>query len=152
QARKKACAENLNLNNLDPDFFQGQIVTGDETYIHYFEPETKRQSMQWLPKGAQAPLKAMKKTSNKKVMALVFWDRIGVLLVKYFRKGATMTGEVYAKVLAKLVKAIQKKRGEMWQNGVYILHDNASSHTSRLAEAELSRLGFLELPHPPYSP
>ena len=61
--------------------------------------------MQWLLKGAHAPLKAMKKTSNKKVMALGFWDKIKVL-VKYFRKGATMTGKVYAKVLAKLAKAL----------------------------------------------
>src|SRR6266511_820852 len=78
KARVKASKENLYLNNLDPDFFQGQIVTGDETYIHHYDPTTKRESMQWLPHGSARPEKAIRKLSAKKVMALVFWDRLGV--------------------------------------------------------------------------
>lgn len=82
--RKNACKENIWLNNLDPDFFQSQIVAGYETYVHHFEPETKRQSMQWLPIGSQAPIKAIKKLSKKKVMALMFWYHTEFFLVKYF--------------------------------------------------------------------
>ena len=63
--RKATCEENIFLNSLDPEFFQSQIVTGDETYIHHFEPETKRQSMQWLPKGSAAPVNAMKNCPNR---------------------------------------------------------------------------------------
>ena len=120
-----ACEENIWLHSQDPDFFLGQIVTGDETYIHHFEPETKRQTMQWLPKNSQAPIKAMKKLSSKKVMALIFWDRVGPLLVRFFRKGATLTGAGYAKILRSLKKAIQKKRRKMWDDGGFLLHDNA---------------------------
>jgi [histone H3]-lysine36 N-dimethyltransferase SETMAR len=152
KSRKSASKENLWLHSQDPDFFFNQIVTGDETYIHHFEPETKRQSMQWLPVGSQAPIKAIKKISSKKVMALVFWDRAGVLLIRYFRKGSTMTGLVYAKILGELKKAIQKKRGDMWDDGVFLLHDNASSHTSRVSQTAISELGFIQLTHPPYSP
>ena len=79
-----------------------------------------------------------------------FWDRIGVLLVKFFRNGYTMTGAAYAKILA-LLKNIRRKRGEMWE-GIFLLHDNAPSHTSRVAKSALQELGYITLTHPPYSP
>jgi histone-lysine N-methyltransferase SETMAR len=152
KSRKNACEENLFLNSLDSDFFQGQIVTGDETYIHYYDPTTKRESSQWLPKGSRPPLKAIKKSSCKKRMALIFWDRVGVLMIYYFKKGATLTGKLYCKLLAKLKSAIIRKRGDMWEDGVFLLHDNAPSHTSNIAQAAISDLGFTQLTHPPYSP
>lgn len=150
--RKNACEENIYLHGLDEDFFLGQIVTGDETYIHYSELSTKRETSQWLPKGSRPPLKAIRKVSAKKVMALVFWDRIGILLIHYFRKGATLTGVAYAKILDKLKNCIIRKRGEMWDDGVYLLHDNASSHSSRVSQSAITDLGFVQLTHPPYSP
>lgn len=150
--RKSACTENLYLNNLDSKFFLDHIVTGDETYLHYYEPETKRMSMQWLSKKSPAPTKAMKKLTNKKVMCVVFWDRIGILLIRFFRKGATMTGQAYAKILAQLKRAIENKRGDMWDEGVYLIHDNAPTHTSRIASSAIDELGFIKLDHPPYSP
>ena len=152
QKRIFSAKENLYLHSLDPDFFEGHIVTGDETYIHHVDPEDKRQSMQWLPSCSSRPEKAIRKLSAKKVMAVVFWDRLGVLLVDFFRKGRTMTGAAYVKILEKLRKAIQRKRGNMWDEGVFLLHDNAPSHTSKISKAAISELGFTELDHPPYSP
>jgi hypothetical protein len=96
--RKTACWENLYLKSLDSELFLNH-VTGDETYLHHYEPETKqRVSQMWLPTGSQAPIKAIRHLSNKKVMCAVFWDRAGVLLVIFFRKGTTMTGQICAKI------------------------------------------------------
>lgn len=36
--RKNACTEDYYFRNLDPDFFHDQIVTEDETHVHYYEP------------------------------------------------------------------------------------------------------------------
>ena len=47
-----AAKENLYLHSLDPELFESRIVTGDETYIHHYEPEAKRQSIQWFPSCA----------------------------------------------------------------------------------------------------
>ncbi len=44
--RISASKENLFLHSLEPDFFESHIVTGDETWVHHYEPETKRQSIQ----------------------------------------------------------------------------------------------------------
>ena len=150
--KKMACEENLALNAMDSESFLGHIVTCDETYAHHFEPETKRQSMQWLSPKSQAPIKTIKKLSSKKFMALVFWDKLGPILVKFFLKGATLNGEAYTKILGHVKTAIQRKRGSMWEEGVYLLHDNASPHTCRVAQRAIEDLGFIQLTHPPYSP
>jgi histone-lysine N-methyltransferase SETMAR len=40
----------------------------------------------------------------------------------------------------------------MEKEGVFLLHDNATPHTLRISEEVISRLGFIQLSHPPYSP
>jgi hypothetical protein len=47
--RKTAARENIFVHNLDPDFFEDNIVTCDETWVHYYTPDSKRPSQQWLP-------------------------------------------------------------------------------------------------------
>jgi hypothetical protein len=39
--------------------------------------------------------KMFKRTSARKLMATVFWDRKGVLLVEFMQQEATITSEVY---------------------------------------------------------
>ena len=55
--------------------FLPRIVTADETWVHYFESETKRQSKEWH----RLPLPERKKIQNPpsagKVMVTVLWDR-----------------------------------------------------------------------------
>jgi len=46
--------------------FIRHIVTGDETWLHDYDPETKQQTMQW--KHASSPM-AMNMLKNKYVLA-----------------------------------------------------------------------------------
>ena len=45
--RKAITSELLQRYRHEGDDFLLRIVTGDESWFHYFEPETKRQSMEW---------------------------------------------------------------------------------------------------------
>ena len=45
--RKAICSELLENFDAEGEAFLSQIVTGDETWVHHYEPETKRQSMEW---------------------------------------------------------------------------------------------------------
>jgi len=45
--RKAICSELLESFDVDGEAFLSQIVTGDETWAHHYEPETKWQSMEW---------------------------------------------------------------------------------------------------------
>jgi hypothetical protein len=80
------------LHNLDPDLFEDHIVPCDETWVHYYTPESKRPSQQWLPAWMPRPQKAIRKLSTNKVLLTLFWDNKGVLLVDVLQNERTITG------------------------------------------------------------
>ena len=45
--RQHICSSLLERYNREGDNFLNRIITGDETWVHHYELETKRQSMQW---------------------------------------------------------------------------------------------------------
>ena len=76
-------------------FFLRLFVTTDETWVHYYTPETKQQSKQWKHVDSPPPKKAKAIQSAGKVMASVFWDEKGILLIDYLPTGQTITGQYY---------------------------------------------------------
>ena len=69
----------------DPDDFIERVVFQDETWIHKFDPETKRQSKQWMHPDSPPPKKFKSVHSAGKVMASNFWDSQGVIMSKVAR-------------------------------------------------------------------
>ncbi|KAJ4441265.1 hypothetical protein ANN_11119 [Periplaneta americana] len=137
----------------DGDAFLDQIVTGDETWVSHNTPETKRQSRQWhQPSSPKKPKKFKQTLSTQKVMATVFWDRKGVLLLDFMPKGTTINANRYCETLRKLQRAIQNKRRGMLSRGVVLLHDNARPHTAASTRELLDQFGWEIFDHPPYSP
>jgi len=61
----------------------------DETWAHHFDPETKQQSKQWKHATSPTPVKFRKIASAGKIMASVFWDSEGVLMIGYLERGKT---------------------------------------------------------------
>ncbi|GFS22655.1 histone-lysine N-methyltransferase SETMAR [Elysia marginata] len=51
-----------------------RIVTGDESWIHHYNPESKRQSMEYRHKSSPSPMKFKVVASARKVMLTVFWE------------------------------------------------------------------------------
>ena len=50
EEQKKVCVDictDLSCLQAEPQTFLDRIVTQDETWVHHFDPETKRQSMIW---------------------------------------------------------------------------------------------------------
>ena len=76
--------------NAGEEFFRG-TVTGDESWIHHYQPETRRQSMEWKHPGSPAPKKVKSVTSAGKIMVTIFWDEDGVLLVDFLEHGGLWT-------------------------------------------------------------
>ncbi|GFV02277.1 histone-lysine N-methyltransferase SETMAR [Trichonephila clavipes] len=62
---------------------------------------------------------------SEKIMASVFWDRQGILLLEFMALGTTINAATYCQTLKRLRRAIQNKRRGMLTNGVRLLHDNA---------------------------
>ena len=82
--RRTLSSRNLNLFEEDPANFLKRFVTMDETWVHHFTPEAKQQSKQWKHSGSPPPKKAKTVSSAGKVMASVFCDADGILLIDYF--------------------------------------------------------------------
>lgn len=144
--------DNLALFEQNPDDFLQRFVTMDETWVHHYQPESKEQSKQWKRPGSPTPRKAKVIKSAGKVMASVFWDAKGVLLLDFLESGKTITGVYYAQLLHRLRENIKAKRPGMLTKGVIFHQDNAPAHTSAVAMSAIQSCGFEILPHPPYSP
>ena len=81
----------LTLYAQEGDEFLDSIVTGDETQGFHHTPESKQQSLQ--QRHTHSPRTQKFETSisvKKKIMASVFWDRKGILLVDSMPPGATI--------------------------------------------------------------
>jgi len=77
------CWERFNKNKTD---FVHRFITMDETWIHHYTPLSKQQSKQWTEASCSAPKETSLVPSTGKVMASVFWDAEGILLIDYLEK------------------------------------------------------------------
>ena len=126
---------NLTLFETDPAGFLERFLTQDECWVHHFEPEIKRQSMQWKHPSFRPPKKAKVVSSAGKAMASVFWDAKGIVFIDYLQKVQTINEEYYANLLRQLQKAIKSKQPGKLTKGVLFYQDNAPTHKSMVAMA-----------------
>jgi len=87
--RETTSEQCLTLFKRNPKEFLRRFVTVDETWIHWYTPETKEQSKQWTAPGEPASKKS--KTVPSAGKATVFWDSQGVIYIDYLEKGKTVT-------------------------------------------------------------
>ena len=149
------CARrNLERLATEPNFLQ-HIITGDETWVHYDTPETKRDSMTWKHVDSPVTKKFKKSFSVKKVMASVFWDVRGIVLIEFLPRGETINADRYIETLKKVRDKIRfgrKRRGRLQAQTVRLLHDNATPHTAHKTKAWLDSSKWNVMDHPPHSP
>jgi histone-lysine N-methyltransferase SETMAR len=70
--RMDASSELLGFYRSDPADFCARIVTGDETWLHHWDPESKQESMQWKHFDSPPPKKFRTQPSAGKIMATIF--------------------------------------------------------------------------------
>ena len=124
----------------------------DETRTHHFDSKTKSQSMDWKQYGSPATCKFRQHLSAGKIMASVFWDAEGILMIDYLQHGETITSDYYANLIRNVREAIKEKRRGKLRLKVLFHQDNAPVHKSGVAMAALNKAGFEIVHHPPYSP
>ena len=122
----------------------------DETWLYHYDPETKQQSTKWRHNGSTLPQKFRVQNSTGKVLASIFWDQDGILLIDYLPKAQTINAQYYSPVLVQLKGILKEKRRGKFIKGVLFLHDNAPSHRAHATQKKLAYLGFQCLDHTPY--
>ena len=127
-------------------------LTRDETWIYKFDSENKILSKEWHSKRSPGPVKFKAERSVKKVMATIFWDCEGVILIDFFEGKKTVTSSYYEDILKKLKTPLAKKRQEKLHSQILFHHNNAPAHSLRAVMALLCKFLWETLPHPSYNP
>ena len=96
--------------------------------------------MQWKHKTSPAPVKFRVQPSAGKVMATVFWDCHGILLVEYMAHKSTVTADVYVNTLKSLRDAVSEKRCGLLSHSMMLLHDNAPVHKAKKVQTANCRM------------
>ena len=147
--RVQICRELLAKFDEDGEDFLRQIVTGDESWVHHYDPESKQQSKECRHKTSPFPKKFKAFSSARKVLLTIFWDSEGVVHSEFLEQGNNVNSTKYVNTPEKLKARLRRVRSEKVS---IIHHDNARPHTSLETHTALDRLGLRTLPHPPYSP
>ncbi|UYV80655.1 hypothetical protein LAZ67_19001267 [Cordylochernes scorpioides] len=130
--RLATCENMLEMTRTDPEW-KDKIITGDETWVYDYDPETKRQYAEWIGQGEPRPKKSRILKSRNTVLLVAFLDNKGIVPYEYLPAGQTVIKEMYLDILRHLREAIRKEMPEKWHNGDWILHhNNARPHTAHL--------------------
>lgn len=150
QRRVIACQEMIARLYEDPNFLD-RVVTGDESWVFEYDPETKRQSSEWHTKASPKSKKARMSKSRVKSMLITFFDAKGVIHREFLPAGQTVTGAFYLQVLRRLKARVSRVRPEIAEDWI-LHHDNAPSHTCFVVSQFLAKNKVATLNQPPYSP
>ena len=80
------------------DDFLSRLVTVDEIWVHYYEPENKAQRPECRA-GVSEAKEVQNATLSGKMMATVFWDVQGFIMLDFLAKKSTITGAYYSNLL-----------------------------------------------------
>ena len=128
-------------------------LTGDETWVHMFEPQRRADKKQWKRNDKKRPCIVKRTISSKKMLYAIYFNSSGPFVQVLCPSGHTVTGQFYKNsVLKKVKKFYNKKRPSKGWSGVHLLHDNASSHKCEVVKSFLAHEMVKVLNHPPYSP
>ncbi len=83
----------------------------------------------WCDPGIKAPKKAKTGKSAGKVMTIVFWDTKEIILNHYVPSGITVNS--VCKVLCEMKATLHRKRFELQESDMFLLHKNERLHASK---------------------
>jgi len=132
------------------DKFLFNIVTGDASLIHHFDPEEKRLSMQYRHTSTPRPKKIKTMPSASKILLNVFWESQTVYMTEFLEAGNTANSAQYIETTKNLRRRVCRVRRST--SRILLLHDDERPHTAPTTTEALETLKFEVLSHPPYSP
>ena len=126
------------------------LLTGDETWVHMFNPQRMTDNKQWKRKDQKRPCIARRTISSKNMLYAIFFNSSGPVVQVPCPSGHTVYGRFYKNSVLKKVKEFyNKKRPNKKWSGVHLLHDNASFHKFEVLKSFLASEKVKVLNHQP---
>jgi hypothetical protein len=118
---------------------------GDQTWVDYYEPESKRQSMEWWHTSSP-PKKTFKSApSARKLMLALFWDMTWPVLKHCQEKGETVNS-----VRSGRETVVCNLHSTSWTlSKGFLLHGNARPHTAAATVTPIQKVKFETINPPP---
>jgi len=130
--RRDVCLDLLDRLEREPEFFS-RVITGGESWILEYHPETKRQSREWHTANSPRPQKARMSKSKIRSMLICFFffffDSQGIVHKEFVPPGQTANQTFYREVLERLRKRVARVRPGI-ERPWMLHHDNAPCHTA----------------------
>ena len=104
------------------------IVTGDESWIYAYEPESKQQSTVWVFQDEPNSTKVAPARCTSKQMIVCF-GKTGHVAIVPLEQRRTVNSEWYTTICLPVVQ-VQEIRKTNRRRRITLHHGNASSHTS----------------------
>ncbi|GBP60583.1 Mariner Mos1 transposase [Eumeta japonica] len=120
------------------------MVTGDESWIYCYDPETKRQSAQWMFPFEELATEVKRGRSVGKNVVASFFGMTGHY--------ATFPLEGKKILMAKNSYCFGKFSRKRPRSRIFLHHHYTSPHTARQITNYLGTSSIKILAHPPYSP
>jgi histone-lysine N-methyltransferase SETMAR len=80
-------------------------------------------------------------------MLSVWWGVRGIIHWELLPTGCAITADLYCQQLDRVAAKLQEK-----QDKIYLLQDNVKPHVAKSTREKLLKLGWVTVPHSPYSP
>jgi len=129
------------------------IITGDETWIHFYATSTKEANKVWLKTEENRPQIARTAKNSKKCMFCIFFSVEGTVAKVVVPKGTTVTENLHVdNILPEVFSNFKEMMGRNTVQDVMLHHDNAAPHSSKTVTKYLKQERDNILPRPPYSP
>jgi hypothetical protein len=114
QQRVSVCEE-LRQIAFDDAAFLPIVITGDESWIHSYDLETKQKSSQW--KSSNSPGRKMARQMKSKVNCLlvIFFDITGIVHTEFVLAGKEVNSTYYCDILWRLRENVRRLPPELWR-------------------------------------
>ena len=137
--RSEIAQDNLEMVSDDENVLK-KVITGDESWVYGYDPETKQQTSQWKRPDEPRLKKARQSQSHVKSMLIIFFDCEDVVHYEFAPRGQTINKEYYVEVLKRSRDAVRRKRPRFWSSRDWRLHhDNAPAHSSNFVQQFLAK-------------
>ena len=151
ECRMMVAGDLFEKSTQDPTFLT-KMVTGDESWVFAYDPETKMQSAEWHTASSPRQKKSRLVKSKEKVTFIAFFDIDGVVHHEFVPPGQTVNGNFYVQVLQRLRDAVRRKRRDQWHGEWFLYHDKAPSHTSLVVQQFLAEKSIPVITQTSYPP